>query len=358
MRIGLVIYGSLETISGGYIYDRKLVEFLRRGGDQVEIISLPWRDYPRHLLDNLSRSLARRLQNLQLDVLLQDELNHPSLFWTNQRMARSCPVVSIVHHLRSSEARAKWQNNVYRLFEQSYLRSVDGFIFNSCTTQRAVQSLVGDGYPSVVAYPAGDRLSSGITEDEIVLRSTRPGPLRLLFLGSVVPRKGLHVLLEALSRLPAGTWELSVVGRVDVDRAYARRVRRMVVERGLAGGVVFSGALDEERLSAQLSNSQLLVLPSSYEGFGIAYLEGMGFGIPAIAPTTGGAAEVVHQGVNGYLIDPGDWRSLAGILGELAEDREALQRLSLAAWRSFAAHPTWEQSGQVIRDYLLSVLEA
>ena len=178
MRIGLVIYGSLETISGGYIYDRKLVEFLRLHGDQVEIISLPWRDYPRHLLDNLSGSLARRLQNFQVDVLLQDELNHPSLFSTNQRMVRSCPVVSIVHHLRSSEARADWQNHFYRLFEQSYLRSVDGFIFNSCTTQRAVQSLVGDGYPSVVAYPAGDRLSSGITEDEIILRSIQPGPLR------------------------------------------------------------------------------------------------------------------------------------------------------------------------------------
>ena len=53
MRIGLVIYGSLDTISGGYLYDRKLVEFLLHHGDQVEIISLPWRDYTRHLMDNL-----------------------------------------------------------------------------------------------------------------------------------------------------------------------------------------------------------------------------------------------------------------------------------------------------------------
>ena len=49
MRIGLIIYGSLDTVSGGYLYDRKLVEFLRGEGDTVEIISLPWRHYAAHL---------------------------------------------------------------------------------------------------------------------------------------------------------------------------------------------------------------------------------------------------------------------------------------------------------------------
>ena len=63
MRIGLVIYGSLETVSGGYLYDRKLVEHLRQVRNQVEIISLPWRSYAAHLLDNLSAALARTLQS-------------------------------------------------------------------------------------------------------------------------------------------------------------------------------------------------------------------------------------------------------------------------------------------------------
>ena len=49
MNIGVLIYGSLDTISGGYLYDRKLVEYLQRQGDVVEIISLPWRNYARHL---------------------------------------------------------------------------------------------------------------------------------------------------------------------------------------------------------------------------------------------------------------------------------------------------------------------
>ena len=52
MKIGFVIYGSLNTVSGGYLYDRKLVEYLHAQGDTVEIISLPWRNYGAHLMDN------------------------------------------------------------------------------------------------------------------------------------------------------------------------------------------------------------------------------------------------------------------------------------------------------------------
>ena len=77
MRIGLVIYGGLDTVSGGYLYDRKLVEYLEANGDEVEIISLPWRNYAGHILDNFNRNLMRKLSAANYDVLLQDELNHP-----------------------------------------------------------------------------------------------------------------------------------------------------------------------------------------------------------------------------------------------------------------------------------------
>jgi hypothetical protein len=61
IRIALLIYGSLDTLSGGYLYDRMLVEALQRGGDTVEVVSLPWRDYARCLGDNLSPGLLRGL---------------------------------------------------------------------------------------------------------------------------------------------------------------------------------------------------------------------------------------------------------------------------------------------------------
>jgi hypothetical protein len=110
MRIGLLIYGTLETLSGGYLYDRRLVEHLQSKGDEVEIVSLPWRNYLRHLGDNFSGSLYTRLKELQVDLLLQDELNHPSLFWLNRRLQNqvSYPIIAIVHHLRSSAMHPTW----------------------------------------------------------------------------------------------------------------------------------------------------------------------------------------------------------------------------------------------------------
>ena len=84
MRIGLLIYGSLETVSGGYLYDRKLVEYLRRRRVEVEIVSLPWVGYGRSLFHNFSPPLYRQLHDAPYDLLLQDELNHPSLFLLNR----------------------------------------------------------------------------------------------------------------------------------------------------------------------------------------------------------------------------------------------------------------------------------
>ncbi|MDK1029643.1 MAG: glycosyltransferase family 1 protein, partial [Anaerolineae bacterium] len=118
MRIGFVIYGSLDTLSGGYLYDRKLVDYLRENGDKVEIISLPWRNYAAHLADNFHFRLPP-----DLDLLIQDELNHPSLLSANSR-PRKYPVISLVHHLRCSEQRPAWGNWLYGSIEKRYLNSV------------------------------------------------------------------------------------------------------------------------------------------------------------------------------------------------------------------------------------------
>ena len=79
MHIGLIIYGSLDTLSGGYLYDRVIVRHLEAKGHQVEIISLPWRNYSAHLLDNWNSDLLRRLRQTPFDVLIQDELNRENL---------------------------------------------------------------------------------------------------------------------------------------------------------------------------------------------------------------------------------------------------------------------------------------
>jgi len=355
MKVGLLIYGSLETRSGGYLYDRKLAEHLERQGDRVQVVSLPWRDYARHLGDNLSRRLHRTLVDLKVDILLQDELDHPSLFWMNRRLRGRVPypMLAIVHHLRSSELRPAWQNWLYARVERLYLRGVDGFVFNSLTTQGAVEALSGQLLPSVVAYPAADHIDPQITLDEIGQRAMESGPLRLIFVGNLIPRKGLHTLLEAVSRLPADTVCLDVVGSPDFDPGYTAEIRRRIANRGLESAVRLHGALDEAGLRERLRSAQALVLPSSYEGFGIVYLEAMGFGLPCIGSTAGAASEVILDGETGFLIPPEDESALADRLGELAADPRLRLYLSQAARQRYLAHPTWEQSGQVIRQFLI-----
>ena len=106
MYIGLVIHGALETVTGGYLYDRRLVEHFEAQGSEVEVLSMRRRRYLRNLTDNFSLLLGEWLRAVEFDVLLQDELNHPSLFRLNERLRGKIeyPIVSIVHHLRSSEA--------------------------------------------------------------------------------------------------------------------------------------------------------------------------------------------------------------------------------------------------------------
>jgi len=354
VRLGLVIYGSLDTRSGGYLYDRKLVDYLRRQGDHVEIVSLPWRSYPRHLGDNFSKALLDRLSRLQVDILLQDELNHPSLFRLNRRLRSrtSSPIISIVHHLRCSEQHPAWLKPFYRAVERAYLHSVDGFIFNSRTTRTVVEQLLGRETAGVVAWPAGNRLDVRLSPEEIIRRAHRPGPLQIIFVGNVIPRKGLHTLLAALARLPTESWRLTVVGSLTVAPAYVRQIRRRIAGQGLESQMDFGGSVPDETLAAQLQTAHVLALPSSYEGFGIVYLEGMGAGLPAIATTAGAAGEIITHAETGFLIGPGDTATLANYLHEMHQNRERLAAMSLAAQHRYAAQPTWEQTTQRIREYL------
>jgi len=344
MKIGFIIYGSLDTVSGGYLYDRKLVEYLHAQGDTVEIISLPWRNYAAHLTDNFNFRLPPNL-----DILIQDELNHPSLIGANTRK-HPYPVISLVHHLRCSELRPEWQNDLYSVVEKKYLQSVDGFIFNSKTTKGVVNEIIGNNKPSVVAYPPTDRLGNAISESEIRERA-KSNELRILFLGNVIYRKGLHTLLRAVSDQRSAV-RVDVVGGLNAEPKYAYEMERYVLTHGLSSRVTFHSSLDNEPLVEKIRNAHVLVVPSSYEGFGIVYLEGMGFGLPSIGTMAGAAGEIITHGEDGYLIEPDNPTSLANHIHELASNRELLVGLSLNAIKRYQSQPKWDETAKSIREFL------
>lgn len=354
MRVGVVIYGSLTTTTGGFLYDRKLVEYLRDAGVPVEVIELPRRTYPRHLLDNLHPGTRRRLASLTIDVLVQDELCHPSLWWLNRRLEHECPIVTIAHHLRSSESHATPTTWLYRQIERRYLQTVDGVICGSRSTCANVNRLVAAD-SSVVVYPGTGRFDPAIDATTIETRAREPGPLRILFVGNIIPRKGLHTLIQGLGRLPGEGWRLTVIGDRTTARDYVDSLERRIDRLGLHQSVRFTGRLSDTDLEAALREGHLLAVPSTHEGFGIAYLEGMGFGLPPLATTAGGASELVTDAENGLLVPPENPAAIARRIQPLIGDRDRLAELGRAARDRYEAHPTWTETMEGAHAFLTRI---
>ncbi len=353
MKAAFLLYGTLDDLSGGFLYDRKVVEYLEQEGDRVDVVSLGRPGYGRALLRNLSDTVARRLANGNFDVILEDELAHPSLFGTNRRLKTSCacPVVSVVHHLRCSEEWPRWRTRIYREIEKVYLGSVDAFIFNSTTTRESVQLLLGRTVDNVVAFPSAAHVESPISEREVLNRACRKGPLEVLFVGNIIRRKQLHVLVQAISRV-VGDCRLTVIGNPDIDTAYVKEIATMVERMGLASRIVFRGCVTDAERALCLRESHLLVMPSAYEGFGIAYLEAMAFGLPAIGTPSGGAREVISEGRDGFLVPAGDVWALARRIRMLHDNRTRLAEMGCSALATYRSRPTWNDCGSTIHAFL------
>lgn len=346
-RVAIVVYGNLDTRSGGFLYDRTLADHLDAAGWDVDVVSLPERRYAPATITNLSSSLVRRLE--ACDVVVEDAYCHPSLFFVNRRVGDT-PVVALVHYLRSKEPRGRWRARAVRALEREYLGTVDGYVFNSRATRDSVAGLLGgsaDDLRGIVAPPGGDRLGSGgpIPEERL-----RRDPFRVVSVCNVTPRKGVTTLIEGLSRLDVD-WRLHVVGDVTVDPDHVEAARELARNLGVDDAVRFLGRVDDDRLRQELRAGHVLAVPSRYEPFGIVYLEGMAFGLPAIASARGGAEDVVNAD-NGALVPPNDPGGVAEAIAPLARDRELLERTSRNARATFRAQPTWEESCARIRRFL------
>ncbi len=354
MKVGLIIYGNLDTLSGGYLYDRKLVEYLRSQGDEVEIISLPWQNYFYHCMDNFNRKFRERLCRLEVEILIQDELNHPSLFLVNRYLKEKklFPLVSIVHHLRWLEEHPPFLKRLYRQVERRYLNSVDGFICNSQTTLQTVQSLIKVKKPAWVGYPGGDALK--VKPSDTPIAYSHNSEVQFLFVGNWIPRKGLHTLLEALRDLRSFEWRLILVGRTNLLPAYERKIQRLIEANGLRKRVKILGAVTDEELVGIWQSADVLVVPSQYEGFGIVYLEAMRFGVIPIGGQNGAAGEIIQNGINGFLVPPNSPAALKDILIALLKDANLRDSLRTAALARFEQFPSWQQSMAAVRKFLVT----
>jgi len=356
MRVGLLIYGDLDSLSGGYLYDRRLVSSLQRQGDTVEIISLPHRPYWQELF---SRHNIASLQNADLDVLIQDELVHPSVVNINPvlRQQTGVPIVGLVHLFATYANNPFYKTWLYRHMERRYIQSVDGLILNSRNSLLQAIELAGadDLPPHVVAVPAGDNFQD-LSLPKAVTPPPLSGPLMLLYAGNVIRQKGLHILLQALRQLPAQNFQLTVAGRLDMEPAYVKSIQAAIRQLRLQDQVTLAGPMNNIQMLRMYKSHHVFVLPSVNEAYGIVYLEAQQFGMPVIGTTMGGAGEIITNGKNGYLIKPGDSTTLANLLRTLHSDRELLHRLGANAIQAYQRHPVWEDTGRTIRSFLIDLV--
>jgi glycosyltransferase involved in cell wall biosynthesis len=98
-------------------------------------------------------------------------------------------------------------------------------------------------------------------------------------------------------------------------------------------------------------------VPSSYEGFGIVYLEAMEFGLPSIAGNVGAAHEIVTHEIDGFLVPPGNAAAIVSHVQTLIEDRERLENMSMAALDRYNRHVTWPETADKVRNFLLTLVK-
>ncbi len=188
---------------------------------------------------------------------------------------------------------------------------------------------------------------SGLTD-----RYGLSGKTVLLYVGHLIPLKGLPVLLDALALLHRDDVVLLVAGAGPAEEAY----RELARERGLKRAVFFLGHRPQRELPALYNTCDLLVLPSvSLESFGMVVLEAMSSGKPAVVTSLPGPSSLVENGTYGLVAKRGDASDLAAKIEQLLENAGLRTRMGRAARERAVSSYSWNAIGDRLERILLDI---
>jgi glycosyltransferase involved in cell wall biosynthesis len=343
--------GALSTPTGGYLYDRALIAALQRAGTTVETRSLgPGYPAPSPDVRALAQTTLAALPDGRLTVI--DGLACGVMAKELAPHAARLRIVSLLHHPLGHEsgldgARA----SALLAAERAALAHVRHVVTTSAATARTVRATFG------VAAEAINVLEPGV---EIVASApakgprTGAGPLRLLSVGSLIPRKDHATLLDAFSRLARRDIRLDIAGSADLDPDHAREIRVLIARLGLEEKVTLHGALPREALDALYRTADLFVLTTLYEGYGMAFVEAMAHGLPVVATGDGAVRDTVPE-TAGIVLPVGDVAAVADALARLADTPQDRHALSLGALAHVAQLPDWDAQATRFLDILKGI---
>jgi glycosyltransferase involved in cell wall biosynthesis len=339
-RVAFAVPGDLATPTGGYAYDRRMIAELQRLGWQVDVVGLgdgfptptaAQRSFAETALATVPGRHPVLIDGLALGVL--PEAAHA--------VRAQRPLIALVHHPLALETGVSADEaEMLRASERAALAAASAVIVTSAPTARLLTADYGVSQDRItIARPGTDRAP--------IARRGADGPVRLVSVGAVVPRKGFDVLIAALATLADLPWRLTIAGDRTRDPVAAARLDADIARHNFGKRVELLGALPQERMPALYAGGDVFVLASRFEGYGMAYAEAIAHGLPVIGTTGGATPQTVAPGA-GILVPPDDVTALAGALRRIVADRGERERFAKGARAAAAALPTWEDSAKLL----------
>lgn len=328
-----LIPGDLQTLTGGYAYDRELMAALQGMGMPVHLLSVS-AQYPMPDADAQADAAKQLAAIPDGAVLLADGLAYGAMDQLALIEHKRLRIIALCHHPLAFESglQAGPQQRLFRS-EKAALDLARAVV----VTSHATAGLLTRAYeiPAdkiTVALPGTRRQT---------FASCMGNPPQLLTVATLTRRKGHDVLLDALSRLTYLPWTARFVGGDHFDPEWAALLKQITETVGLGERISFTGSLDD--LSAEYANADLFVLPSRFEGYGMVFAEALSFGLPVIAARAGAVPDVVPESA-GILVPPDDATALAYAIHCLLTDPELFNSLQLGARQAAYSLPQWQQT--------------
>lgn len=331
--LAFLIPGDLAARTGGTGYDRRLIAELGALGIATRAVALPG-DFPQPAPSSRAAAAAALAAVPDGGVALIDGLAGAVLAPELEAEAGRVALVFLCHHPVGLEAGLP-ADAARRLIEaeRRALAAVDAVVVTSPATARTL----ADDF----AVPAA-RITVAVPGTDPAPAAPASGdPPVLLTLASLIPRKGHDVLVAALARLRDRRWTARFVGGEGLDPAHAARIRALVAAEGLSGRIAFAGAVDDP--AVEYAGADVFVLPSRYEGYGMAFAEAMARGLPIVAARAGAVPDVVPPEA-GLLVPPDDPDALAAALALVLDDKAARARYREGARAAAGRFPTWSDT--------------
>jgi glycosyltransferase involved in cell wall biosynthesis len=337
-HFAFAVPGDLATPTGGYAYDRRIIEELRQLGWQVDVLDLG-EGFPRPSAERKAIARQRLASVPDSRPIVIDGLAYGVLPEAAVELHERNPLIALVHHPLALETGLSGPDAEALLkSERAALAAARGVIVTSPSTE---QILLDDydvpGECITVACPGTDRgtVAAGSTD----------GLVRLISVGTVVPRKGFDVLMAALAKLPDLPWRLSIAGDLTRDPVAAEQLRGDIQQLGFANRIDVLGTLPQERIAALYAGADMFVLASRFEGYGMAFAEAMAHGLPVIGTTAGAIPDTVPPEA-GVLVEPNDVAALVRALRMLIEKPDERRWLAAGARAAGERLPTWRESAE------------